>query len=61
MADEAGLDELLRTITGRVKDSVRDLEEAVKCIEAYKGDKGKIEACILEYLRTGRSSAEKIV
>ena len=61
MADEAGLEELLETITGRVKDSVRDLEEAVKCIETYKGDKEKIEACILEYLRTGSSSAEKIV
>ncbi|RLG69045.1 MAG: hypothetical protein DRO07_02790 [Candidatus Iainarchaeum archaeon] len=60
MADEAGLEELLETITGRVKDSIRDLEEAVKCIETYRGDKDKIEACILQYLSTGESS-EKIV
>jgi hypothetical protein len=50
---EPKLSELLETITARLKDATRDLEAAIRCIEAYKADPKGAQACILEYLRTG--------
>jgi hypothetical protein len=47
---EPKLSELLETITARLKDAMRDLEAAVRCIETYREG---AQACILEYLRTG--------
>jgi len=57
MAEEAKLEpklsELLETITARLKDAARDLEAAIRCIEAYKTDPKGAQICILEYLQTG--------
>ena len=45
--------ELLETITTRLKDAMRDLEVATRCLEAYRVDPTGAQACILEYLKTG--------
>jgi hypothetical protein len=50
---EPKLSELLDTITTRLKDAIRDMEAATRCIEAYKTDPQGAQACILEYLKTG--------
>jgi hypothetical protein len=50
---EPKLSELLDTITTRLKDAIRDMEAAARCIEAYKADPTGAQACILEYLKTG--------
>jgi len=50
---EPKLSELLETMTARLKDAIKDLEAAIRCIEAYKADPKGAQACILEYLRTG--------
>ncbi len=57
--EEARLTELLDAITERLRDAMRDLEAAVRCIQAYKADPKGAQSCILEYLRTG-TTVEKL-
>ncbi len=57
--EEARLGELLDTITDRLRDAMRDMEAATRCIEAYKADPKGAQVCIIEYLQKG-TSAEKL-
>jgi hypothetical protein len=36
--EEARLTEILATLTNRLRDAMRDMEAAVRCIEKYKSD-----------------------
>jgi len=57
--EEARLTELLDTITRRLRDSMKDMEAAVRCIEEYKADPKGAQACIINYLKTGTTEKLK--
>jgi hypothetical protein len=58
VAAEGKLTELLDTITARLKDAMADMSAATHCIEAYKRDPTGAQACIIEYLQTGKVPEE---
>ena len=57
--EEARLTELLDTITRRLRDSIKDMEAAVHCIETYKTDPKGAQTCIINYLKTGTTEKLK--
>jgi len=54
MSEEVTLDELIGTLTARLRDAMRDLEAATRCLERFRAaHPEQVSTCILEYLKEG--------
>ena len=52
--EEPKLAELLATIHDRLRDALKDVEVAIRCLELHKYEP-TAKMCILEYLKTGKT------